>query len=104
MDRYWFYKMNSVCRTQIISWYQKWGSASKQMEISEFTENKMEFLPKGREMNFNAPNLAATWKKWKQTMNFYLTARMGNKSEEQKYSAFLFLLGEQGCEVFNTMK
>ena len=43
----------------------------------------MEFLPKLKEMNFNAPNLAATWKKWKQTMTFYLTAMMKDKSEEE---------------------
>ena len=64
----------------------------------------MEFLPNPKEMNFNAPNLAATWKKWKQTMSFYLTAMMKDKSEEEKYSAFLFLIGEQGRERFNTME
>ena len=64
----------------------------------------MEFLPKPEEMNFNAPNLAATWKKWKQTMTFYLTAMMKDKSEEERYSAFLFMIGEQGREIFNTME
>ena len=64
----------------------------------------MEFLPKPKEMNFNASNLAATWKKWKQTMTFYLTAVMKDKSEEEKYSAFLLLIGEQSREMFNTME
>ena len=61
-------------------------------------------LPKPREMDFNAPNLAATWKKWKQNMEFYLTAMMKGKTEEEKYSVFLFLIGEQGRDVFNTMQ
>ena len=61
-------------------------------------------LPKPREMDFNAPNLAATWKKWKQNMEFYLTAVMRGKSEEEKYSVFLFLIGEQGRDIFNTME
>ena len=51
-------------------------------------------LPKPREMDFNATNLAATWKKWKQNMEFYLTAMMKEKTEEEKYSVFLFLIGE----------
>ena len=55
-------------------------------------------------MDFNAPNLAATWKKWKQNMEFYLTAMMKGKTEEEKYSVFLFLIGEQGRDVFNTMQ
>ena len=63
----------------------------------------MEFLPKPKEMNFNAPNLATTWKKWKHTMSFYLTAIIKDKSEEEKYSAVLFLIGEQAREIFNTM-
>ena len=61
-------------------------------------------LPKPREMDFNAPNLAATWKKWKQNTEFYLTAVMRGKSEEEKYSVFLFLIGEQGRDIFNTME
>ena len=60
-------------------------------------------LPKPREMDFNAPNLAVTWKKWKQNMEFYLTAVMRGRTEEEKYSVFLFLIGEQGRDVFNTM-
>ena len=55
-------------------------------------------------MDFNAPNLAAIWKKWKQTMEFYLTAMMKGKTEEEKYSVFQFMIGEQGRDVFNTMQ
>ena len=51
-------------------------------------------LPKPREMDFNASNLAVAWKKWKQNMEFYLTAMMTG-TEVEKYSAFLFLIGEQ---------
>ena len=64
----------------------------------EFQErrNKVEhLLPKPREMDFNAPTLAATWKKWKQNMEFYLTAMMKGKTEEEKYSVFLFLISEK---------
>ena len=60
-------------------------------------------LPKPVEMDFNVPNLAVTRKKWKQNMEFYLTAIMRGKTEEGKCNVFLFLIGEQGRDVFNTM-
>ena len=56
-------------------------------------------LPKPRELSFNAPDLAVTWKKWKQIMEFYLTAMMRGETEEEKYSVFLFLIGEQENDV-----
>ena len=62
------------------------------------------FLPKPREMGFTSSNLVATWKKWRQSMEFYLTAMMRRKTEEEKYSVFLFLIGEQGRDIFNTVE
>ena len=59
-------------------------------------------LPKPTEMNFDCGNLAATWRKWKQTMQLYLNAVMSGKTEEQQYSTFLFVIGERGREIFNT--
>ena len=56
------------------------------------------------EMNFDAANLAATWKKWKQTMSLYLTAAMHGKSELERYSTFLYIIGERGREIFNNME
>ena len=67
------------------------------------SEIKMEhLLPKPTEMNFDSGNLAATWRKWKQTMQLYLNAVMSGKSEEQQYSTFFFIIGERGREMFNT--
>ena len=61
-------------------------------------------LAKPREMGFNSSNLAARWKKWRQNMEFYLTAMMRGKTEEEKYSVFLFLIGEHGKDIFNTIE
>ena len=61
-------------------------------------------LPKPREMDFNSSNLAATWKKWRHNMEFHLTAMMRGKTEEEKHSVFLFLIGEQGRDIFNTIE
>ena len=60
--------------------------------------------PKPREMDFNSSNLAATWKRWRQNMEFYLTAMMRGKTVEEKYSVFLFLIREQGRDIFNTVE
>ena len=56
------------------------------------------------EMNFDAANLAATLRKWKQTMSLYLTAAMHGKSELERYSTFLYIIGERGREIFNNME
>ena len=58
-------------------------------------------LPKPREKDSNSSNLAATWKKWRENMEFYLTGMMRRKTEEHK-CVFLFLIGEQGRDIFNT--
>ena len=53
-------------------------------------------------MNFDSGSLAATWRKWKQTMQFYLNVVMSGKAEEEQSSIFLFVIGERGREIFNT--
>ena len=55
-------------------------------------------LLKPRKMDFNAPNWAVAWKKWKQNMEFYLTAHAmrGGNTEEEENRVLLFLVGEHG--------
>jgi hypothetical protein len=53
-------------------------------------------------MDFDSSNLAATWKRWKQTIKLYMNALMKSKIEEEKYSTFLFLIGDRGRDIFNT--
>ena len=55
-------------------------------------------------MDFNSLSLAATWEKWRQNMGFYLTVMMREKTEKEKYSVFLFLIGEQRRDIFNTIE
>ena len=42
-------------------------------------------------MDFIAPHLAVTGKKWKQNMEFLLNCNSEMKEKEEKYSVFLFL-------------
>ena len=37
-------------------------------------------------------------------MELYLTAMMIGNTEEEKYSVFLFLIGKQGRDIFNTIE
>lgn len=46
-------------------------------------------------------NLAATWKKWRQNLEFYLTAMIKGRNEEDEYTMFLFLMQKQ--DIFNIM-
>ena len=46
-------------------------------------------------MNFDSGNLAATWRKWKQTMQMYLNAVISGKTEEQQYSSLFVLVKEE---------
>ena len=56
-------------------------------------------LPGPRKMDTSAPNVAVTWGKWKQEMEFTMMRR----NTEEKYCMFLFLIGERGRDVFNTV-
>ena len=58
---------------------------------------KMEnVLNKPCEMDFDSKNLSATWKKWRQTMMLFMEAVMRNKTEGEKYSTFLYVIGQRG--------
>ena len=46
-------------------------------------------------MNFDSGNLAATWRKWKQTMQMYLNAVISGKTEEQQYSSLFVFVKEE---------
>lgn len=48
-------------------------------------------------------NVAEKWRKWKQTMELYLTLSMTGKSEKEKCGAFLYIIGQAGRDVYNTM-
>ena len=53
-------------------------------------------------MNFTDGNIAAVWKRCRQSMQLYIDAVMSSKTEKEKYSTFLYLIGEEGREIFNT--
>ena len=64
-------------------------------------ENTLNFS-KPNAMNFDASNVSAEWRKWKQNMQLYLDAVMSTKTPKEKYSAFLYVIGQRGRDIFNS--
>ncbi|GFO34973.1 histone RNA hairpin-binding protein [Plakobranchus ocellatus] len=66
----------------------------------------MDLLRQPPELDFSSTNgLAESWRKigkWKQSMQLYLDLAMKTKSDEEKCTTFLYLIGTEGREIFNT--
>jgi hypothetical protein len=45
----------------------------------------MEKLNQPPEMDFNSHHLAETWRRWKQTMQFYLDVALADKEDKEKF-------------------
>ena len=56
------------------------------------------------ELSFDTDgNLSATWKKWKEHFNFYITATEAEgKTDKIKTSMLLTLIGEKGRELYES--
>lgn len=66
----------------------------------------MDNLKPPGEMDFSttgARDVADTWRKWKQTMELYLQLCMNEKSEKEKCSVFLYIIGQTGRDIYNAM-
>ena len=50
-----------------------------------------------------ASDVVDTWQKWKQTMELYLQLCMDEKSEKEKCSVFLCVIGQTGHDIYNAM-
>ncbi|XP_062570142.1 uncharacterized protein LOC134232211 [Saccostrea cucullata] len=71
--------------------------------VSEGKE--MEHIRPPPELDFSTTdgNLPERWRKWEQTMKLYLNIAMHERNEKDKCSAFLYIIGQEGREIFNTM-
>ena len=59
-------------------------------------------LPRPTEIDFDASNIADAWKRWKEIMQLYWNAFMKQKTEEEIYSVFLFIIAEKGRKIIST--
>ena len=63
----------------------------------------MDKLNQPPEMDFSTSgNIAERWRMWKQTVELYLDVTMSGKPEPEKCKAFLYVIGKEGREIFNT--
>nr|XP_034322405.1 uncharacterized protein K02A2.6-like [Crassostrea gigas] len=65
----------------------------------------MKHLRPPPELDFSSSdgNLPGKWRKWEQTMRLFLNIAMHERDEKDKCSAFLYIIGQDGREIFNTM-
>ncbi|KAL5488586.1 hypothetical protein EMCRGX_G017553 [Ephydatia muelleri] len=47
--------------------------------------------------------LAEKWRRWRQTMELYLNLSIPDKSDKEKCSIFLYLIGQTGRDIHSTM-
>ena len=47
-------------------------------------------------------SLADQWRMWAQEMRLYLELAMAKNTEKEKCTAFLYIIGRKGREIFNT--
>jgi len=47
--------------------------------------------------------IAEKWCQWKQTMQLFIELTMTKSSEKEKYNAFLYVIGQAGRDIYNTI-
>ena len=65
----------------------------------------MEHIKPPPEMDFassDGTSVAETWRKWRQSMELFLTLAMTGKTEREQCSAFLYIIGPAGRDIYNT--
>ena len=66
----------------------------------------MEHLKPPLELDFSTTGhttLPERWRQWKQAMELFIELAMAGKSEKEKCSAFLYMIGQTGRDIYNTM-
>ena len=65
---------------------------------------EMEHIKPPNEMDFSTmdgTSVAEKWRRWRQTMELFIELSMSDKSEKEKCSAFLYIIGQAGRDIFN---
>ncbi|KAL5468831.1 hypothetical protein EMCRGX_G029953 [Ephydatia muelleri] len=65
----------------------------------------MEHIKPPPEMDFassDGTSVAETWRKWRQSMELFLTLAMTGKTEREQCSAFLYIISPAGRDIYNT--
>ena len=66
----------------------------------------MDHLKPPAELDFSTTGpttIAEKWRQWKETMQLYIELCMPKHSEKEKCSTFLYMIGQSGRDIHNTM-
>ena len=66
----------------------------------------MNHLKPSSELDFSTTGCTALpkrWRQWKQIMKLFIELTMEVKSEKEKCSAFLYMIGQTERDIYNTM-
>ncbi|XP_077862889.1 uncharacterized protein LOC144345112 [Saccoglossus kowalevskii] len=64
----------------------------------------MENIKAPDKLDVNANNLALVWKRWKEELTLYTELVLTETQENKKCKLFLYLIGKEGREIYETMK
>ena len=73
------------------TWCQKWDIEMERIK----PPNEMDFS------TMDGTSVAEKWRRWRQTMELFIELSMSGKSEKEKCSAFLYIIGQAGRDIFN---
>ena len=79
------------------------GESLDEGQPSGSTEDRISQLKLPAPLDFEAINLAHSWKKWRQEVELYMDLAMCGREESTKMKLFLYLVGSQGREIYSTM-
>lgn len=72
-------------------------------EGSPASARGMSHLKPPGKLDFDAPNLAITWKRWRQEIELYMELALTDRSDDTKVKLFLYVIGEKGREIYDTL-
>ena len=79
------------------------GSAEEGQPSGSREHDRTTQLKPPAPLDFEAVNLADSWKRWRQEVEMYMDLAMCGREESMKVRLFLYLLGSQGREIYSTM-
>ena len=71
-------------------------------ETSEISRPISQLKPP-TEFDFDVSNVAHSWKRWREEVELYMELAMVGKKEETKVKLFLYIMGSQGREIYETL-
>ena len=75
----------------------------QQASANAGTTDRITQLKPPVQLDFDATNLADSWKRWKQELELYMDLAMNGRDEVTKVKLFMYLIGSQGREIYDTL-